>query len=476
MVNFFSLIFFGISGIIAGVVQGFFQCALSYFKAFSYSFDRNYSLKTKAKFGEPSQEKYFFNKQYEDLLNTYESAKSINTGNILRLKGELEVRSHFTYYRVKAAQKVIYIVGALLNAVFFSIHFLIITVISLPVYMLYFMVMSVEKIKFVRGRIWGVCPHCLSKFNIPYYVCPNCGRVHKVLTPGPYGIIKRKCKCKKVIPCTNLGGRFKLKALCPVCGKDIESRESSPICIPVVGPKSSGKTSFVYSAISTLIEHISGEKKWNMRFLNQESEEKIHRCVALFKKGIPPEKTANNHTDVYNVFINSHKFASEKLLYLYDIAGEYFNLRSNIRIQNHYKYIQGLVFIIDPLCMAHKEKYVKKENFIKINSVNANVHDFIDRFILGLREINQIELKKLIPVPLAVIVNKMDLFNYDGDIEDFLRDIGEDTIIKKFEYNFANYKFFPCSLVEDGDYKWGLKEAVSWILNESNNELKVGSS
>lgn len=469
MLNFISLVFLGTAGIIAGIIYGFFKCALSYFKAFNYSFNRKYSLKTKAKLGEPAAEKYFFNKQYEDLSNTYESAKSINSGNILMLKNELNTKSYFTYYRVKTAQKVIYILGNLINVICVSIHFLIVTIISMPIYLFYFIVLCGEKFKFKRGKIGGVCPRCLTRFDIPYYICPKCGRIHKMLTPGPYGIIKRRCKCKEVIPCTNLGGRFKLKAICPVCKGDIESRESSPLCIPVVGPESSGKTSFIYSAINTLRDCISRERKWNIEFLNENCGDKIKKSLESFKKGIPPEKTDNSHTEVYNIFINSSRFFNEKLLYFYDIGGEYFNSRANIRTQRHYKYIEGLIFVIDPLCMARGEKHIKKNESVKSRFRDINIHDFIDRFILALREINQIQPKKLITIPSAIVINKMDLFGYNGPIEDFLREMGEDAIIKKFEYNFASYKFFSCSLFPYEET--AAAEVVKWILGETNSEF-----
>lgn len=470
MLDFISLVFLGTAGIIAGIVYGFFKCALSYFKAFEYSFSRKYSLNTKAKFGEPAQEKYFFRKQYEDLSNTYESAKSINSGNILMLKNRLNTKSYFNYYKLKTCEKVIYILGNLINAICVSIHFLIITIISSPIYVFYFIVLCGEKFKFKRGKIRGVCPSCLSQFNIPHYICPNCGRIHKMLIPGPYGIMKRRCKCKEVIPCTNFGGRYKLKALCPVCGEDIESRESSPLCIPVVGAESSGKTSFIYSAINTLRDYISKEKNWSVSFLNENFNYTLLKYLESFKRGIPPKKTDGIHPEVYNVFINSPKFSSEKLLYFYDIGGEYFNSRTNIRTQKYYGYTEGVIFVIDPLGTAGAQKYVLRNDFAEKSTNNINIHDFIDRFILAFREINEIEPKKLIPIPCAIIINKMDLFGYNGPIEDFLREMGEDAIIKKFEYNFKRYKFFSISVLQYE--KTAAAGAVRWILSEINSELK----
>jgi len=462
--NIISFIVFIPAGVVLGIVQGIYKCTLSYFKGFSYSFNKEYSIKAKEKFHEPAKEKYFFYKQYEDSLNTYRSAKAINKGNVLLLRKQLEEEDCFIVIKVKTIQFVIDAVGTILNMIFFSIHFLIVTIISISNYLLYSIVMSIESVKFTRCKIWGPCPHCHSKFNIPYYICPGCGQIHRKLVPGPYGIIKRKCKCGTVIPSTNLIGRFKLKAICPVCSKNIESREAAPICIPIVGGKSVGKTSYMYETADILINDISKEKKWNISFLNEDQEGKFNKGIASLKKGISPEKTDKADTDAYNIFISSKKFSCEKLLYIYDIAGEYFCSRAGIRRQNYYKYIHGLIFIIDPLSIVSEEKSI---------AVDANTDDLIDRFILGLREIKQIQLNRFIDIPVAVIINKMDKFDYKGDVIDFLREMGEEKVIRKFEHNFANYKFFLCSALGNTDSgEKGMEESIKWILSQANGELE----
>ncbi|MCH5138639.1 hypothetical protein JMF89_15755 [Clostridiaceae bacterium UIB06] len=478
MFNIISFIVFIPAGIVVGSVQGIYKCTLSYFKGLSYSFNKEYSIKAKRKLHEPAKEKYFFYKQYEDLLNTYSSAKSINKGNVLLLRKQLEEDDYFVLIKVRTTQFVIDVIGTILNAVFFFIHFLIVTIMSIPNFLLYSIVMSIEKVRFMKGKIWGVCPHCHSQFDIPYYICPGCGEIHKKLIPGPYGISKRKCRCGTVIPSTNFTGRFKLKAVCPVCSQNIESRETSPICIPIVGGKAVGKTSYMYEAADMLINDISKEKKWNIRFLNEGEEEKFNKGMASLKKGIFPEKTDKANTDAHNIFIGSKKFFSEKLLYMYDISGEYFCSRVGIRRQNYYKYINGLIFIIDPLSIVNEEKSIKIENkFINCNPSDTNTDDLIDRFIIGLREIKQIQLNKFIDIPVAVIINKMDAVDYKGEVMDFLKDAGEEKLIRKFEHNFANYKFFLCSVLGNTDSKEpcdkkGMEESIKWILSQANEELQ----
>lgn len=476
--NIISFIVFTPAGIVVGLIQGIYKCTLSYFKGFSYSFNKEYSIKAKSKLHEPAKEKYFFYKQYEDLLNTYSSAKSINKGNVLLLRKQLEEDDHYIFIKVKTTKFVIDVLGTMLNIIFFSIHSFMVTIISIPNFCLYSIVMSIEKVRFIRKKTWGVCPHCHSKFDIPYYICPGCGEIHRKLIPGPYGISKRKCKCGTVIPTTNFARRFKLKAICPACSEKIESMEASPICIPIVGGKAVGKTSYMYGAVDMLINDIAKKKKWNTRFLNESEEDKFNKGIVLLKKGITPEKTDKKNTDAYNVFIGSKKLSSEKLLYMYDIDGEYFASRTGIRKQKYYKYIHGLIFIIDPLAIGREEKNSNmKKEFVDYSSSDMNTEDLIDRFILGLREIKQIQLNKFIDIPVAVIINKMDAFDYKGNVMDFLKEAGEEKLIRKFEHNFLNYKFFFSSTLgnvdsEEAYKKEGMEESFKWILSQANGELK----
>lgn len=467
-----------IAGAVIGIGEGFFKSTTSYFRGLRYSIHKGNSLKTKREFREPAKEKYFFYKQYEDLKNTYRSATSVNKGNTMILKQQLINGSYFTFGRVKAAQFIIYIIGNVLNAICFFIHFLVITIISIPIYVFYFVVMVMDKIKFTKEKISGICPHCHTKFDIPYYICPSCEKIHKRLISGPYGIVKRVCECGEVIPSTNFAGRFKLRAVCPRCSKAIESKETSPICIPIIGGVSVGKTSFMYSALNTLINDISREKKWNIRFLNEKEESKIREFLDTLNEGVLPGKTVKTDIVPYNVFINSDKFRSEKLLYMYDIAGEYFDIRASIRRHNYYKYIDGLIFIIDPLSIEGVVKNVsEKQEFINSNPSSTNVNDLIDRFILGLREVRELELNKLIDIPVAVIVNKMDVLDYKGNIIDFLKEAGEEKIIRKFEHNFSNYQFFSCSALGHSSIgkpyeSQGISEPVKWILGQTNQDMK----
>ncbi len=429
-------------GFFIGIIEGIIKCSYSYFKGMKYGSYNKYSLKAKEEFDEPAKENYFFYKQYEDLKNAYYSAAAINKGNILVYK-KLGVEKKSIPGRFKSAQASIYVFGNVFAGICFFIHFIIITIISIPIYSLYLIIITGEKIKSRKEKKGSICTNCYSKFNIPYYICPSCGQIHKNLVPGPYGILKRKCNCKKLIPTTNMGGRYKLSAKCPICFKEVENSEVPSVCISVIGGEAVGKTSFIHTSLNSLI----GEVSKNISFNKIESTDE---CKSLYK-----------------VFIKSQSSQSDKLLYLYDIKGENFNSINSIIRQKYYKYVDGLIFVIDPLSIDG----VVNGNFIKNQNINKsiNINDLLDRFIISLKKLREIEVDKIINIPIAVVINKMDIIDYDGIAVDFLKAVGEEKIVRKIQYNFSNYEFFFTTNLNSSSNEKESEKALKWILDKASN-------
>ncbi|MEW9097072.1 MAG: GTPase domain-containing protein [Clostridiaceae bacterium] len=425
----------GLPSIVSAVLKSFFICIFTYFEALKFSMG-NISVKEINDHNEPAKEKYFFHKQYRDLKNTWFSVDGVNRGKVLLMKKKMYDKGRVNFKKLKAFEISIYIFGNIFRVIYTFVHFLIVTIISIPNYIFYYIIKTLKGAKRARGKLSNVCPHCYDKFQLPHYVCVKCGRVHKKLIPGPYGIVRRKCVCGETIPCAFYSRTDKIKAICPTCSKEVEIRESTPICISVVGPKASGKTSFILSAINLLLNNISREKKWDAKLLKENLKE---------------------DGKIYNVFINSKKFSSEKLLYIYDILGEKFNDKDSIKKQKYYRYIDGLIFIIDP------------------NVDMYEINDLLDRFIIALREIRQIKLDKFIPIPIAVVVNKIE--ELDNNTENLLNEMGGEAVIRKINYNFTSYKFFACNNMANisKEKTYGVEygsEPVKWILSEANRELK----
>lgn len=432
--------------VIMGILEGFFKSLFSYFEGAKFSIGNGYSERGRKKFSDPAKEKYFFYKQYEDFKNTWISSSGVNKGKILMMKKKMQEKGEVNFRKLIAFQISLYVFGNIFKLIYSFIHLLVITIISIPIYIFYCIVKTVHKLRRVRRKISNVCPNCYEKFELPYYVCVKCGRVHKNLFPSHYGILRRKCVCGEAIPCSFLKETNKVKAICPSCSREVEVKENVPICISVIGPKEMGKTPFIFSATNALLNNISEEKQWNVKAL---------------KESFIDNDNIDNEGKVYNISINSKKFFSEKLLYMFDVSGEYFNNKDSIKRQKYYRYVDGLVFIIDN---SFKEAEEYNLNMCEVN-------DLLDRIIFTLREIRQIKLDELIDIPIAVVIN-----NIDGNTHELLEEVEGERIKRKFQYNFSDYKFFSGKFLksyENGveDNTQYVSETVKWILSEASREL-----
>ncbi len=194
----------------------------------------------------------FLKKGYQDLGNTIKGAWSRNTDSIKKYAENLKdlgdkgtvAKIFLTIVNVLAMIAVV-ICGSLITAVITFINIIILLAFMAIVYVGFTFIWFVDRVYLIRKKIFTACHECKEKSLIPTYICPTCGAKHTNLTPGVYGILKRRCNCGEKLPTTFFNGRKNLEAECPVCGHKLMDRESRPICIPVVGGRSVGKTAFI---------------------------------------------------------------------------------------------------------------------------------------------------------------------------------------------------------------------------------------
>ncbi len=328
------------------------------------------------------------------------------------------------------------------------------------------------------------CPVDKRKFIVPKFKCPQCNNVFsESLTPGPYGVFHINCpSCKNKLPTTVFNGRSKLDAVCPACGTDFASGTSVQFGIQCVGNTQSGKTSFLAAFFHELFENE------NHKMLNYTKipETLFNNLERMFNKG-KPDQTTDNNAAMYSIVYHGSGL-SDFQFSIYDIAGEAFN---DIRKENQkqFDYAEGFFFLVNPDEDANE---------------TLNLYS---KFVGYLRSSKNINTKKTIHVPIAIIITKADAFKFEIDplgiairastnkapeivnasyeekltftrvnaCKDFLRKNGLNNLINLLERDFSKYSYFSVSAIGHEQISnvsfepRGTLEPVKWIVKQSNN-------
>lgn len=326
-------------------------------------------------------------------------------------------------------------------------------------------------------RIFCRCPNCHMDMPIPIYICPTCGTEHSRLWPSIYGVFVHRCKtCNTKLP--TLGSRrAKLLRICAnsTCRRplNIGIGAGTNVHIPIIGGPSVGKTNYIVTATRMLRETYQSYG-YTINFTDKDHEDTFNNNIQSLQHGNELLKTTIIVPQAYNLSIRAPRARVPKLAYVYDAAGEAFNSNENTSQQEYYKYVDGLIFIIDP-CAIPRYHYMHQHDISALkDALRPGVLDIMqtyERMIhmfeasLGLRKLRRYTQ------PVAVVITKVDALNLEyeigapaaqivmshnpalrseGDamhhiVREFLCDNELDHFVRDLETHFANVRYFSCS-------------------------------
>ena len=472
---------------------------------------------------QPAKKSYFFDKGYKDLANTIKGAWERNINSIDEYKDNIAVARGVDEGVALVLKIIVNVMGMVSVIIFGSVITCVITLINITVlisvmvcvYIGFTFIWTIDRVYLLRKKIFTACHECKQKMLIPTYICPDCKEKHSVLTPGVYGILKRTCNCGKKLPTSFFYkadgiNRRDLDAVCPNCLHVLSDRETVPICIPVVGGRSVGKTAFITAFSHDFVETVAPNKGWAIDSYNSNKDAIYKEIVRDYNVGSTrmterPSDINKASSVSFSFFVKGEEFNPDRLVHIYDIAGEVFTDSIENEMQKQYEYCHGIVFIIDPLSIPEIrykcEADLSPEDISGIGT--ADINGIVDAFLNKLREVTGMTDSKMSSVPLAVVISKIDSgglykelghgavnslmssnpakFDNKHDAQDyicrkFLKDNGMEAFLNNVVMKFKNNRFFACTAIgharDKGVYKpKGVMEPMEWLFRNADSKM-----
>lgn len=473
---------------------------------------------------QPAKKSYFFGKGYIDVLNTIKGAWQRNFESIIGYKDKIiEAKTIggkkflFGFILNVLAMISVIVFGTIITAIVSVVNIAVVLCAMVIIYIGFSVIWLADRLYLVRKKIFTACHECKEKSLIPTYICPKCGARHTNLTPGVYGILMRTCigedpnsYCGEKLPTTFFNGRRNLKAICPHCSTPLADRESVPICIPIVGGRSVGKTAFITAFSKEFIDNVAPSKSWETEFYNANKEKIYQEIEQDYLTGSTrmtdrPQDINKASSVSFSFFVKGAQFKPERLVHVYDIAGEVFTDNSENEIQKQYEYCQGIVLMIDPFAIPsvrHRcEEKLTPEDIAGIGK--ADINGIVDSFLNKLREVTGLSDKKMSSVPLAVVIGKIDSAGLVAEIGDaavkikmsqfpdkftdyydtqdylcrkFLKENGMESFLNNIDLKFKDNRFFSCTAIghtrDKGRYNpQGVLPPMQWLFGKADSKM-----
>lgn len=464
---------------------------------------------------QPAKVSYFFDQGYRDVATVIRTLWTVNAQTSERYHDKYEECGLMSFKGVcwLFCSLSVIIFGTLFSALISLATLLVLVFFFTLIYIGFTLVWLFDRYYLVRKKIFTACNECKSSFLIPIYICPKCHAEHTNLTPGKYGILHRTCSCGQKLPTTFFNGRRQLTAKCPECAKHgrqtiLSDRESRPLCVPVIGGRSVGKTAFITAFSRDFIEKTARERGFRTEIYNAAKQKIYSEIQTDYESGATrmtarPQDVQLASSVSFSFFVKHPRLRPERLIHVYDIAGEVFTDSSENEIQKQYEYCQGIVLILDPFSIPSvRDRYEKEmapEDLAGIG--RADINGIISVFINKLRAVTGLSDRKMSRVPLAVVIGKVDSaglarefatdklrkiqerFTEKGGISsadaldfrcrEFLIENGMQSFVNTIDIQFRDNRFFICSAIgharDHGEYTpMGVSAPMEWIIKKAD--------
>jgi len=293
---------------------------------------------------------------------------------------------------------------------------------------------------------FGVCPFCLREFARPQAVC-KCGLIIDYPVPGIHGIRTQTCNNGDEIKCY-AGGRSDLATTCPYCKEVIDTREARPVCIALAGAVDSGKTTLMLAGVESIMDRAKRRD-----IPTQVSTEGLSAEARSGKDAVlPTDPGMKGSQCIFLKPMGRH----ETELVINDASGSEFEpSRTKHVYEEYYKYVDGVVFVLDP---------------VKLGKRGPDIKETFDSFYGMYSLVKGSKAGTVFKSRLAVVATRQDVTKLsDENVREYILGKGCENFVKTVETVFENVRYFSvCSV---GKNSSGSARPFIWILEASDPEL-----
>lgn len=340
------------------------------------------------------------------------------------------------------------------------------------------------------GRTCWTCGESVSP--IPHYLCRGCKARHRNILPGPYGVLRRECRCGLRFPTMFTGVSANLQAVCPrtECGADLPPRFGSDpeIVIPLFGAPNVGKTRLMYMMVQALKDWVY-DQRGKVSYVG-DAAERLDMIGDSLRESSHTDKTAPGPARAFGLHINFS--GNNRLVYFFDAAGEMYTSHERLPELRYLDKARTYVFVADPL--AAKGVWAQ---------LSAADQERLRRFRTDSREVDksyQATLGHLLKVAqhhkrrgpqggLAFAVSKLDLLEAAGvDLsatveatETWVRredglNLGD--VSRGARHSFDEVRYFCTAALkeEDGRADESVRRLLFWVLDRAGIRIDGATS
>lgn len=310
-----------------------------------------------------------------------------------------------------------------------------------------------DRVIMLRRRASVKCPWCYETSPRPSYRCvnPMCTIVHHDVSPGPLGVLHRRCACGSRFP-TTVGAASKvLVALCPVCSEELApgSGVRRTIQLPAFGAVGAGKTR-LFAAALTAADQQLGATSGSLEPLNGDAEAFLRASAQAISAGTPTDKTLHTMRPTGRPIKVTDSAGKVLELQVMDAAGESFVNWHTTEELTYVNSAQTMVFVIDPLAFPRIElELMAERDWPEVVIAAGDQENAYASVVDRLRSENV----KLSTRHLAVVVTKADVLRRlpSGEqldpttstgVRDWLTDQEQDGFIRRIESDFGDVRYF----------------------------------